>query len=173
MWKAAVSPLSLRDAEGDPWQDADQRFAAGTVVTGTVESRSQFGLFVSLAPGITGLLPAGVIKNAKNSGEFLQAGQGRQRDPGRAVRGYHGPPHQPGPRRHGRSFRRRRQILETAHQFRSQGCRYEHHGTGFAEGSAKQTLRSVPCMRIKHFLPAVLTLVLFTAAQFAQAASLS
>ena len=59
--------LSLRDAEGDPWQDADQRFAAGTVVTGTVESRSQF---VSLAPGITGLLPAGVIKNAKNSGEF-------------------------------------------------------------------------------------------------------
>ena len=27
-------------------------------------------------------------------------------------------------------------------------------------------------MRIKHFLPAVLTLVLFTAAQFAQAASL-
>ena len=68
--------LSLRDAEGDPWQDADQRFAAGTVVTGTVESRSQFGLFVSLAPGITGLLPAGVIKNAKNSGEFSQLDKG-------------------------------------------------------------------------------------------------
>ena len=68
--------LSLRDAEGDPWQDADQRFAAGTVVTGTVESRSQFGLFVSLAPGITGLLPAGVIKNAKNSGEFSKLDKG-------------------------------------------------------------------------------------------------
>ena len=63
--------LSLRDAEGDPWQDADQRFAAGTV-----ESRSQFGLFVSLAPGITGLLPAGVIKNAKNSGEFSKLDKG-------------------------------------------------------------------------------------------------
>lgn len=68
--------LSLRDAEGDPWQDADQRFAAGTVVTGTVESRSQFGLFVSLAPGITGLLPAGVIKNAKNSGDFSKLDKG-------------------------------------------------------------------------------------------------
>ena len=68
--------LSLRDAEGDPWQDADQRFAAGTVVTGTVESRSQFGLFVSLAPGITGLLPAGVIKNAKNRGEFSKLDKG-------------------------------------------------------------------------------------------------
>ena len=68
--------LSRKKAEGDPWQDADQRFAAGTVVTGTVESRSQFGLFVSLAPGITGLLPAGVIKNAKNSGEFSKLDKG-------------------------------------------------------------------------------------------------
>ena len=57
--------LSLRDAEGDPWQDAEQRFPVGATVTGTVESRSQYGLFVCLAPGITGLLPAGVIKNSK------------------------------------------------------------------------------------------------------------
>ena len=68
--------LSRKKAEGDPWQEADQRFAAGTVVTGTVERRSQFGLFVSLAPGITGLLPAGVIKNAKNSGEFSKLDKG-------------------------------------------------------------------------------------------------
>lgn len=62
--------LSLRDAEGDPWQDAAQRFAVGSTVTGTVESRTQYGLFVTLAPGITGLLPAGVIKNAKNAAQF-------------------------------------------------------------------------------------------------------
>ncbi|WP_337393074.1 S1 RNA-binding domain-containing protein, partial [Desulfovibrio sp.] len=68
--------LSLRDPEGDPWLQAADRLAAGTVVTGTVESRSQFGLFVSLAPGITGLLPAGVIKNAKNSGEFSKLDKG-------------------------------------------------------------------------------------------------
>ncbi len=54
--------LSVRDAEGDPWQEAAQRFTVGTSVTGTVESKSRYGLFVTLAPGITGLLPAGVIK---------------------------------------------------------------------------------------------------------------
>lgn len=68
--------LSLRDAEGDPWQDAATRFAAGTVVTGTVESRAQFGLFVNLAPGITGLLPAGVIKGCKNAAELNKLDKG-------------------------------------------------------------------------------------------------
>ena len=57
--------LSLRDAEGDPWQDAEQRFPVGATVEGTVESNGKFGVFVTLAPGITGLLPAGVIKNSK------------------------------------------------------------------------------------------------------------
>ncbi len=68
--------LSLRDAEGDPWQDAAQRFAVGSTVTGTIESRTQYGLFVSLAPGITGLLPAGVIKNAKNAAQFSKLDKG-------------------------------------------------------------------------------------------------
>ena len=68
--------LSLRDAEGDPWQDVATRFAAGTVVTGTVESRAQFGLFVNLAPGITGLLPAGVIKGCKNAAELNKLDKG-------------------------------------------------------------------------------------------------
>ena len=70
--------LSLRDAEGDPWQDATQRFAVGSNVTGIVESRSQYGLFVSLAPGITGLLPAGVIKNSKNGSEFSKLDKGAE-----------------------------------------------------------------------------------------------
>ena len=68
--------LSLRDAEGDPWQDAASRFAPATVVTGTVESRAQFGLFVNLAPGITGLLPAGVIKGCKNAAELNKLDKG-------------------------------------------------------------------------------------------------
>lgn len=57
--------LSLRDAEGDPWQDAAERFPVGATVEGTVESPSQYGVFVNLAPGVTGLLPAGVIKSSK------------------------------------------------------------------------------------------------------------
>ena len=70
--------LSLRDAEGDPWQDVPQRFAVGSTVNGVVESRSQYGLFVSLAPGVTGLLPAGVIKNAKNGSEFSKLDKGAE-----------------------------------------------------------------------------------------------
>lgn len=68
--------LSLREAEGDPWQDAAQRFPVGASVDGTVESRSQYGLFVTLAPGITGLLPAGVLKSAKNAAQFSKLDKG-------------------------------------------------------------------------------------------------
>lgn len=68
--------LSLRDAEGDPWQDVAQRFAVGDTVSGTVESRTQYGLFVSLAPGVTGLLPAGVIKNARNAAQYGKLDKG-------------------------------------------------------------------------------------------------
>ncbi len=59
--------LSLRDAEGDPWANVAASFPVGSVVTGTVESQSKFGVFVTLAPSITGLLPMGIIKNSKKA----------------------------------------------------------------------------------------------------------
>lgn len=59
--------LSLRDAEGDPWSQVAEQFPVGTEVTGTVESRAQFGVFVSLAPGITGLLPNAVVKGSSQA----------------------------------------------------------------------------------------------------------
>ena len=68
--------LSLRDAEGDPWQDAAQQFAPGSIVQGIVEGRSTYGLFITLAPGITGLLPAGIIKNANNAGQYSKLDKG-------------------------------------------------------------------------------------------------
>ncbi len=68
--------LSLRDAEGDPWKEAAQQFAAGTTVNGTVESRTPYGLFITLAPGITGLLPAGVIKNSKQGKQYSKMDKG-------------------------------------------------------------------------------------------------
>ncbi len=69
--------LSMRDAEGDPWAEVAQRFAVGSMVEGTVESIAKFGFFINLAPGITGLLPHAVIKNATNSKELsnLEKGQ--------------------------------------------------------------------------------------------------
>jgi Ribosomal protein S1 len=49
--------LSMKDAEGDPWAEVATKYAPGTQVTGTVEKRETFGIFVSLEPGITALLP--------------------------------------------------------------------------------------------------------------------
>ncbi len=49
--------LSMKEAEGDPWSGVEEQFTAGTTVTGKVESKTEFGLFVSLAPGVTGLMP--------------------------------------------------------------------------------------------------------------------
>jgi small subunit ribosomal protein S1 len=51
--------LSLREvATGDPWSDAETRYATGTLVEGLVERTAPFGVFVELEPGLTGLIPA-------------------------------------------------------------------------------------------------------------------
>lgn len=51
--------LSIKQAggEGDPWMQVTEKYKAGTRHQGTVEKKEAFGLFVNLAPGITGLLP--------------------------------------------------------------------------------------------------------------------
>lgn len=56
--------LSLRDVAGNPWERVEELFAVDTEVTGTVEKRAPFGLFVTLAPGITGLLANAVIQSS-------------------------------------------------------------------------------------------------------------
>lgn len=68
--------LSLRDAEGDPWSEVAERFPVGTEVVGTVESRAQFGLFVNLMPGVTGLLPNAVVKNSPLQGQLAKLNKG-------------------------------------------------------------------------------------------------
>jgi small subunit ribosomal protein S1 len=49
--------LSLKDAEGDPWGEAAAKYVPGAQVTGVVEKRETFGVFVTLEPGVTALLP--------------------------------------------------------------------------------------------------------------------
>jgi small subunit ribosomal protein S1 len=56
--------LSLKEAAGDPWAAVPETFAIGATVTGTVENRQVFGLFVNLAPGVTGLLPTSKLRDA-------------------------------------------------------------------------------------------------------------
>ncbi len=69
--------LSMRDAESDPWASVAEQFPVGSLVNGTVESRAQFGFFINVAPGITGLLANAAVKEAKNAKELssLEKGQ--------------------------------------------------------------------------------------------------
>jgi small subunit ribosomal protein S1 len=48
--------LGLKQALGDPWADAPQKFAAGSVVEGPVVSITKFGAFVQLAEGVEGMI---------------------------------------------------------------------------------------------------------------------
>lgn len=68
--------LSIRDAEGDPWLEVSERFKVGQVVKGVMEKREKFGCFVSLAPGITGLLPKSKFNMTEKPGsiEKIRAG---------------------------------------------------------------------------------------------------
>ena len=49
--------LSMKALEPDPWKDADKLFPQGKVVKGVVERTANFGAFIEIAPGLTGLLP--------------------------------------------------------------------------------------------------------------------
>ncbi len=68
--------LSLRDAEGDPWAEVSGHFPVGTEVTGHLEKKEEFGFFVTLEPGVTGLIPISRVKRASNRNvlEKLRAG---------------------------------------------------------------------------------------------------
>ena len=48
--------LSLKDAEPNPWKQAQDRYPIGSIVTGTVRNITDFGIFVGLEEGIDGLV---------------------------------------------------------------------------------------------------------------------
>jgi small subunit ribosomal protein S1 len=62
--------LSIKDAEGDPWADIEDKYKPGKTVTGQVEKKEGFGIFVNLEPGITGLLPKSKIAASEKSAEI-------------------------------------------------------------------------------------------------------
>ncbi len=57
--------LSLRDVGGDPWEGVADDFPFGEEITGTVKNRAPFGVFITLRPGVTGLLPASAISASR------------------------------------------------------------------------------------------------------------
>ena len=54
--------LSLKALEADPWDSIDDYLHKGQVVTGTVDGITDFGVFIKLRDGLTGLLPKSKMK---------------------------------------------------------------------------------------------------------------
>jgi len=69
--------LSLKFPEANPWANAAENFAVGTVVEGKVARMTDFGAFVELAPGVDALLHVSQISRAhvEKPSDVLAVGQ--------------------------------------------------------------------------------------------------
>jgi small subunit ribosomal protein S1 len=57
--------LGLKQALGDPWDDAATKFPVGAIVEGPVTQLKQFGAFVQVAENVEGMIHVGDIVNEK------------------------------------------------------------------------------------------------------------
>jgi small subunit ribosomal protein S1 len=70
--------LGLKQALGDPWEEAQKKYAPGAVVDGSVTSLTNFGGFVDLGNGIEGMIHVSDItreKRLNHPREALTVGQ--------------------------------------------------------------------------------------------------
>ncbi len=70
--------LGLKQALGDPWADAPQRFPVGSAIEGPVSSLTKFGAFVQLAEGVEGMVHVSEIsaeKRINQPADVLRVGQ--------------------------------------------------------------------------------------------------
>src|SRR5262249_36674640 len=70
--------LGLKQALGDPWADAPQKFRVGSIVEGPVTSITKFGAFVELDGGIEGMIHIGDMsaeKRLNHPQEMFKVGQ--------------------------------------------------------------------------------------------------
>ncbi|MCK9225204.1 MAG: S1 RNA-binding domain-containing protein [Candidatus Muirbacterium halophilum] len=70
--------LGLKQVEGDPWENIEEKYAVNTTVEGKVTNIRQFGAFVELEPGIEGLLHINDLSwtnRTNNVNEYVKSGQ--------------------------------------------------------------------------------------------------
>ncbi len=70
--------LGLKQALGDPWVGASEKFAPGTVIEGPVTSITKFGAFVQLVEGVEGMIHVSEIsaeKRINHPQDILRQGQ--------------------------------------------------------------------------------------------------
>ncbi len=73
-WDQERISLSLKACLPDPWDSAACDFAPGSTHTGTVARVTKFGAFVTLAPGIDGLLHISKMSKGKNTDADVRPG---------------------------------------------------------------------------------------------------
>jgi small subunit ribosomal protein S1 len=70
--------LGLKQALGDPWADAAEKFKIGSVVEGPVTNLTKFGAFVQIAEGLEGMIHVSDIsaeKRINQPADVLRPGQ--------------------------------------------------------------------------------------------------
>ena len=69
--------LSLKFPENNPWANAEEKYAVGTVLEGKVARMTDFGAFVELAAGVDALLHVSQISRAhvEKPSDVLAVGQ--------------------------------------------------------------------------------------------------
>jgi small subunit ribosomal protein S1 len=73
-WEQERIGLSLKACLPDPWDSAANTFMQGSTHTGTVARMTKFGAFITLAPGIDGLLHVSKIAKGKGADAELRPG---------------------------------------------------------------------------------------------------
>ncbi len=77
-WDKNRISLSLKDTLENPWDQVEAKYAPASVHTGVVSRLAQFGAFITLEPGIDGLLhisKLGSGRRINHPREVLEAGQ--------------------------------------------------------------------------------------------------
>ena len=77
-WGNSKLSFSLKAKQPDPWEGSGFKYSDGSIHTGQVSRLAKFGVFVTLEPGIDGLLHISRIgggKRINHPGDVLKAGQ--------------------------------------------------------------------------------------------------
>jgi len=77
-WDKERFTFSMKKTLADPWERIEEKYPEGSVHTGKVSRRVPFGIFVSMEPGVHGLLHISKLGEGKrtcNMGEFGKEGE--------------------------------------------------------------------------------------------------
>jgi len=66
-WQHERLTLSTKELEADPWDGIEKKFPVGTEIDGEISRVAEFGLFISLVPGVDGLVHISKLPVERNT----------------------------------------------------------------------------------------------------------